>query len=69
MSIYVQQPGAVIALGWLTLTESGAALEGAPAASACESMSRALMSLYKWDYEKQRIKRDFFGEDEHTAQG
>ena len=33
------------AAGWLTLIESGAAEEGALAASACESMRRALISL------------------------
>ena len=43
--IYEQQLGACI-VGWLlTLIESGAAVEGALAASACESIRRALISL------------------------
>src|SRR6266404_6165322 len=46
-SIYEQQLGPVTAAGWLTLTESGAAEGVAPTASACESMSRALISLNK----------------------
>jgi hypothetical protein len=43
--IYVQQLGACTAAGWLTLIESCAAEEGALAASACESIRRALMLL------------------------
>jgi hypothetical protein len=58
--IYVQQLGACTAAGWLTLIESGAAEEGALAASACESMRRALMSLDKTEqyrYMRRVVKK------------
>lgn len=46
-SVYEQQPEAAAVAGWLTLTEPSAAEgpPGAPAASACESINRALISL------------------------
>ncbi len=44
----MQQVASIAAeAGWLTLIESAAAEEGTLAASACESMRRALMSLDK----------------------
>jgi len=43
--IYVQQLVTWAVTGWLTLIDVVAAEGGALAASACESMRRALMSL------------------------
>jgi len=56
-TIYVQQLGACTAAGWLTLIESGAAEEGALAASACESMRRALISLDKTEQHRYMRKK------------
>jgi hypothetical protein len=53
----VQQLGACTAAGWLTLIESGAAEEGALAASACESMRRALISLDKTEQHQYMRKK------------
>jgi len=52
----VQQLGACTTDGWLTLIESGAAEVGALAASACESMRRALISLNKTKHRHMRKK-------------
>jgi hypothetical protein len=53
----VQQLGACTTLGWLTLIESGAAEEGALAASACESIRRALISLDKTEQHRYMRKK------------
>lgn len=52
----MQQLGACTTDGWLTLIESGAAEVGALAASACESMRRALISLNKTKHRHMRKK-------------